>query len=130
MFLKKLFADKDLKAFYGVLDELSYSHDTQAFEIIKTLINNEKPENIRENINKETSPRVLVHYLIRENICSQIISGNYHLTRGVLNPLGPGKDFLVLFDYAVNVLVENNFLSKEEGKGDFFFIRQCVRDSG
>ena len=129
-FFSKFLGDKGVKAYYGVLTELSYSDDSEAFQKVKQMLEKLPPETITKSLDEGYNPREIAHYYIREFTMNMLISGDYHLTRGKLNPLGPGKDIVRLYNQSVDYLVGSNFLSKEEGDSDHTYILECVRDSG
>ena len=130
MLFKKLFRKKGVKAVSGILDELSYSFTSEAFQMVRATIENESHSNVEKALSDGTTPRDLVNYLIREISYSMISSGEYHLTRGVINPLGYGKDLLNLFKYSVKELGKSGWLSKEETSEDLKYIEEIVRSSG
>lgn len=57
-------------------------------------------------------------------------SGYYHIYRGVLNPLGIGKDLLSLFDMAVDRLLEEGAISEKEAKTQKSGIRKNIKGVG
>lgn len=121
-FFKKLTAPKEVRAALAVLDEIACTkvsqlgitipsascwHDSEGFQIVRNEI--EKMILARANefarmIQKGTSPRQWVWGAVA-NIAGDLIeSGQYHIYRGVLNPLGPGEYLAQLFGVAVDEL--------------------------
>ncbi len=75
------------------------------------------------------SPRQWVYANIANIAGDQVESGQYHLYRGILNPLGPGKEFLKLFDIAVDELVRLG-MDNDRGEKQKEQIRKNIQTAG
>jgi len=110
-FLKKAFAPKEVKAALGALDEASYRFQTEAFHMVRNLIERSLLANpnafvrlIHESGGR--TPREWVYSQIGNIAGNLLESGQYHIYRGVLNPMGPGNDLLKMFDATYDELLQ------------------------
>ena len=121
----KLTARKEVRAALGVLDEIAcihvsnqgiaipsaqFWHETEAFRIVRGMVEEvilANQDGFARNIQNGTSVRQWVWAVIANMSCDRVETGEYHIYRGVLNPLGPGEYLLRLFDTALEELVKN-----------------------
>lgn len=130
---QKLLGSKEIKAVLGILDEASHKFNNQAFEIVKSHIEKmilAHPDKLKEVIKNGMSPRQWVYGAI-SNISGDLAeSGEYHIHRGVLNPIGPGEDLLKIFDTSTDELVKIGNIDVEYAKKQKDGIRENIKDVG
>lgn len=132
-FLKKIFAQKEVKAALGILDEASYKFDNEAFRIVRKPIEKTilaKSHKFVNVIQNGVSPREWTYTAIAEVAGDLLGSGSYHIYRGVLNPLGPGNDLLKLFNAAIDELTKIGALDIKEAKAAKNAIRDNIKSVG
>ena len=132
-FFDKLNASKEVKAALGILDEASCTFDNPAFQMVRDQIEKiimSRPDEFTNLVKKGTSPRQWVYSIIANITGDLVESGKYHLTRGVLNPVGPGEDLLRLFDAAVDELVGANTIDDKNAKEQKSAIRENIKSVG
>ena len=132
-FIKKLLAPKEVKAALGVLDEASYTFDSVGFQLVREHIEKiilSQLDKSVDVIQKGMTPRQWV-YITIANIAGDLVeSGNYHIYRGVLNPLGSGNDLLKLFDAAIDQLTQIGALDAKDAKKQKATIRDNIKSVG
>lgn len=132
-FLNKFFAPKEVKAALGVLDELNYKYDNEAFRLVKGFVKkviDSDPNKIVEVINSGSGPREWI-YTVIANISGDFLeSGKFHLYRGVINPMGPGDGLLQLFDDSLDELVKIGKIKSKEAKLNKNAIRENLKNIG
>lgn len=101
-FLKKTFSPKEVRAALGVLDEAACRFDTNAFESMHCIIEKillSKPDDFVSLIKQSGhTPREWVYSQISNIAGDMLESGQHHIYRGTLNPIGPGNVLLQMFD--------------------------------
>jgi hypothetical protein len=106
---RKLFGNNEIKAAYGVLDEACHMLNNKDFDLVRKYIDNDlknHSEYIIKLIKDGTSPRQWAYSSIA-NIAGDLLeTGQYHIYRGVLNPLKSGNNLLKLYDDALDELVK------------------------
>ena len=66
-------------------------------------------------------------YTVIANISGDLVeSGQYHIYRGVLNPIGPGESLLKIFDSAMDELVKLGETNKEHAEAQKKGIRENI----
>ena len=80
--------------------------------------------------NEGRTPREWVISQIGNVAGNLLVSGHYHIYRGVLNPLGPGPDLLKMFDETYDELVQMKSLNPEYAKKQKEVLRQNLQDEG
>lgn len=132
-FFNKLNASKEVKAALGILEEASCTLDNSAFQMVRDQIEEiimNRPDEFTELVKKGTSPRQWVYSIIANITGDLVESGKYHLTRGYLNPMGPGENILQLFDMAVDELVGTNTIDEKDAKEQKSTIRENIKSVG
>ncbi|RLC35791.1 MAG: hypothetical protein DRH33_08075 [Candidatus Nealsonbacteria bacterium] len=146
LFLKKFFLPKEVKTALDILykaDREFYNREHQSirghiersrvFQLIRGSIekilfahSNEFSEKIRQG----ASPHHWVYRTI-SNVAGDLVeSGNYHIYRGVLNPMEPGEELVEIFDMAVDKLVEMRVLDAERAKKEKGILRKNIKSVG
>jgi hypothetical protein len=132
--LKRLFAPKEIQIALNVLDELGYEFKSDAFTLVRNRLENTFLKDQRSFISElrktGKTPRQQV-FLAIANISGNFLeSDRYHLYRGVLDPLGPAKDLLRLFDMAVDRLVQSGAENKEMAIAAKSGLRENLKQTG
>jgi hypothetical protein len=139
IFLKRIFASKELKVALGVIDELDLFFSKQTsiggngFEIIK----NELTEFVTENeatlikfYNNGQSPRVSVLYATADFVKRQLSSGQYNIYRGVLNPLREGPSLQSIYHKIANLLVKEGTLTEDDAQYSKEQLEKIISEVG
>lgn len=146
LFLKKFFPSKEVKTALDILDKADREfcsrdyHSTRGhiernrvFQLIRGHIEKilfAHSDEFSEKIRQGASPRNWVYRTIA-NIAGDLVeSGNYHIYRGVLNPLEPGEELVEIFDMAVDKLVEMKVLDTEQAKKEKGALRENIKSVG
>lgn len=137
-FIKRIFASKELRSALGTIDELDLifsksSIGGSGFEIIKKqlttyVLRNEK-ELIEFNLNGQT-PRVSVLFATAKMAKNQLMTGKYHIYRGVLNNLSEGPSFKYIYHKVIDFLVKAGRLSEEDAIYSRDQLNELIRDTG
>lgn len=130
-FFKKLFAPKEIRAAIGVLDELESMFDCDAFRIVRQSVEQmifARSQEFVEVIRKGTPARKWILGAVSNFSGDHAESGQYHLHRGVLNPLG--NDFIKIYDGMIDESVQMGFLEKEFAEKQKDGLRQNIENVG
>ncbi len=110
------FKTQKTKALLGVLEEARYEFKQKKirtfegiYQRIKKMVLTQK-----EPTNEDMSPRSAIYNIIASLTYEHINSGQNHMYRGVINPMGSGKDYIVIYNFAIDELMRLGELSKEE----------------
>lgn len=57
-------------------------------------------------------------------------SGQYHIYRGVLNPMGPGKDLPMMFDATYDELVQMKAIASDYAEQQKAALRENIKGVG
>lgn len=134
-FLKKAFAPKEVKAALWALDEAAYRFQTEAFQMVRNVIERSllaNPNAFVRLIHKSggRTPREWVYSQIG-NIAGDLLeSGQYHIYRGVLNPMGPGNDLLKMFDATYDELLQMKAVDENYATEQKAAIRRNIQGVG
>lgn len=131
--LKKIFAPKEVRITFNVLNELSQEFESEAFKEIRKQIEKgilSDYINIISQVEDKKSARQLIYFSIVNVAGEYLESGHYHIHRGVLNPLGLGNDLLSLFDMTIDRLLEDGAISEKEMKEQKRGIRKNIKRVG
>lgn len=144
--LKKFFPPKEVKIALDILDEaecefrnrdyqLTRGHieRNKVFKLVRSLIEKilfAHSDEFSEKIQQGASPRHWVYRTIA-NIAGDLVeSGNYHIYKGVINPMEPGEELVEIFDMAVDKLVEMRVLDTEQAKKEKGALRENIKSVG
>ena len=116
-----------------ILDEMASKFNNAAFEKIRENIKlkiRKSPDKAAKAFNDGKPPRERIYNMIVNLSGDWLESGEYHMYRGVLNPMGIGEDLLKLFDTTIDELVLigacDKKLAKEQKKG----VRDNIKTVG
>lgn len=132
-FLKKVFAPKEVRAAIGVLDELESQFDCDAFRIIRRQIEQmilARPYEFAGVVRGGMTARQWILGTVSNIAGDHAESGQYHAYRGMLNPMGPGEDFLKIYDATVDEGVRMGFVDKEFAEKQKAGLRDKIRTVG
>ena len=140
--LKKVFAPKEAKAAFRVLEEASFSFTSdaaadlfarEAFRSVRRQVEDvilARPAEFVRAVRQGKSPRECVYFAITHIAGRQLGSGRYHVYRGVLNTLGPGPSLVRLFDTAVDELARIGAVDAEVARTQKAAIRKEIKSVG
>ena len=131
--LKRMFASKEVKAMLGVLDEADQKFDCHIFQTIKSQIEQavlSDPNAVTVKIQDGLSPRQAVYSMIANTAGDLAESGNYHVYRGVLNPLTGGEDLLRIFDASVDEMVQCGAVDSDYATEQKAGVRENIKSVG
>ena len=132
--LKKLFTPKELRLVLGLLDEAEHKFNYPAFKIVRDDVEKllaEVADDIAGLIrNGDMTPRQCLYSSIATISENHVSSGQYHLHRGVLNPMGMGDDLLKIFDGASDELKIMGFVDEKETKERKDDVREQIKHVG
>lgn len=110
-FLKKAFASKEVKAALGIIEEAAYRFQTETFAFEQVRMKMERwllaNQNAFVRLIRESggrTPREWVYSQIGNVAGDLLESGEYHVYRGALKPMG--RDLLKMFDAAHDELLQ------------------------
>ncbi len=134
-FLKKAFAPKEVKAAFGALDEAAYKFQTDAFQMVRKVIERNLLANpdalvgvVRESGGR--TPREWIYSQIGNIAGDMLESGQYHIYRGVLSPMGPGADLLKMFEATYDELVQMKAIDVDYANGQKATLRKNIAGVG
>ena len=131
--LKRMFASKEVKAVLGVHDEADQRFDCHAFEMVKNQIEQavlSQPGATADKIRNGLSPRQAVYSMIGNIAGDFAESGQFHLYRGVLNPMTGGEDLLRIFDAAVDEMLQIGAIDEDDAAEQKSELRECIKTVG
>ena len=131
--LRRIFAPKEVRIVLGVLDEVGFEFDCEAFRMLRNRIDDAFLRDYSKAVSaveEGISPRQQVYFAIADLAGDYLESGQYHLYTGVLNLLGPGEDLLRLVDVSVDKLVQNGAIDDGDAKAQKAAIREGIENVG
>ena len=129
----RIFQPKEIQIFLSLLDELSIEYNSVSFELVRKVVEEHVLERSGEFIEMIRDGVEMRQWLV--GFCSNIAgdmaeSGKYHLYRGMLNPLGEGKDLLKIYNKLIDELLRMGEIESEFAKTQKEVIRENIRDVG
>jgi len=130
---------REVTAALGILDEaesglpLDRAFFGEAFAFVRKEIEGailKEPKSFAQTIQDGTPPRQWIWSAIANIAGDQAESGNHHVWRGVLNPLGLGQGFLFLYETALDELVKLNALSAGKAREQKKVLRRNLGGVG
>ena len=130
---RKLFVPKEVRAALAIVDELACQFDCDAFRMIgeqaeKMVL--ARSQDFARAVRNGTPARHMVVGLINRIAGDYAESGEYHIWRGVLNPLGPGQDLLKIYDATADELVRLGVAEAAYAEEQKAALRQNIEASG
>jgi len=124
--------NSEVKEAMEILDEAENKFGA-GFDLVREHIEkgiNEDTKQFLEVVGKGRSVRKYVYSMIANISGDMVESGQYHLYRGVINPMGPGQNLLRIFDSAMDELVELGDTDKENAEKQKKAIRENIKSVG
>ena len=118
--IKKSFSKKEVKEAFEILEEASkkFAFASYWFDLVKRHAEKSilsEAKQLTKSVQSGTvTVRKYVYSLITYISVNLVSSGQYHIYRGVLSPMGPGEDLWKILDSALDELVAIGDISKEE----------------
>ena len=131
--LKKLFAPKEVRLVFGLLDEASHKFGYSSFELVRGLVERYTLDNtaeITKSVRNGIPPRTILYAAIANYSGDLIASGQYHMYRGVLNPMGKGGDLLAIFDGSIDEMNNMGAIDDREADEQKSGIREQIKMVG
>ncbi|HUS71420.1 MAG TPA: hypothetical protein VMY06_00025 [Sedimentisphaerales bacterium] len=131
--IRKSFSKEEVKEARRILEEENNKWVLGGFELVKSNIEKSILSHTQQFIDVIRKGRPVREYIYAAiaNISGDMVeSGQYHIRRGVFNPMGPGEDLLKIFDSAIDELVILGDLDKEYAQEQKQEIRKSIRDAG
>ena len=131
--LKKLFASKEVKAALGVLDELEYTCDSYAFQLVRKQVESailENPQKFIRAIEKQNRTTRQKVYSMLEHVAGDYLecgSHDFYVYRGLLNPAG--EDLLRAYDVIIDRMKEIDYVSDERAAKQKSNIRERIKEA-
>jgi hypothetical protein len=124
--------DSEVKEAMEILEEAEDKFGT-GFDLVREHIEKGIQENTSqflEVVSKGRSVRKYVYSMIANISGDMVESGQYHLYRGVINPMGPGQNLLKIYDSAMDELVKLGDTNKENAETQKKAIRENIKTVG
>jgi hypothetical protein len=131
--IKKSFSKKEVKEALGILDEASQKFGSGGFDLVRGYVEKSilsDTEQFMDIVGKGRSVRKYVYSMIANTSGDMVESGQYHIYRGILNPMGPGEDLLKIFDSAMDELVRLGDTDKENAEEQKKAVRKNMQNMG
>jgi hypothetical protein len=121
---RRVFASKEVKAALGVVDECEFMFSPaglhgDSFNIIKAELVPylyKTSANLKEQVQNGRTVRACVYTSIAVMAQSHISSGQYHMYRGVLRPMGPGPALHEICRKAIDLLIKEGDVTEEDAQ--------------
>jgi len=134
--IKKSFSKKEVKEAFEILEEASkkFAFASYGFDLVKAhaekSILSEAKQLTKSVQSGKVTVRKYVYSLITYISGNLVSSGQYHIYRGVLSPMGPGEDLLKILDSGLDELVAIGDISKEEAAEQKEVVRKNIEEMG
>lgn len=131
--IKRLFLPKEIKIALNILNEVELEFRGDGFQLVKGHIKKSifsYPDEFAIDIRQLKSPREWVYGMIVNVAGDFAESGNYHLYRGIINPMGPGNELLKIYYTFIDRLVEMKVMDSERAEKEKSTLRSNIKFSG
>ncbi len=131
--ISKLLLSKEIKAIDQILGEVGNKFNQEAFSSIKSVIHeaiSAEPTQFKNAIRESKSLNQYVYTIITNIAGNEVESGRHHLYRGVLNPLGLGKEYLHIYKSCLNELVNLNAVNKNQAEEELNALLENIKTVG
>lgn len=105
---EKLGLPSEVKEALGILDELATRFDPEAFRLVRAQVERgfrRYPREFVSMVGQGTPVRQIVLQAVSNMAGDLAESGDYHIYRGVLDPMGPGEELVKIYDSTTQELV-------------------------
>jgi len=131
--LKKLFVPEEVNTVLEILDGEKTQYNCSAFDMLYSTIKNiviSNSNTVLKQIKEGISPEQFTYSAIANLAGDLLESGKYHIYRGVLNPIGIGKDLLEIFDTSVDKMILIGVVNKDYADEQKRGIRDNIKNVG
>ena len=131
--IQKSFNKKEVKEALGILEEVGRKFGNGGFDLVKGCVEKSilsETDQFIDVVRKGRSVRKYVYSMIANTSGDMAESGQYHIYRGVLNPMGPGEDLLKIFDSAMDELVRLGDMDEKNAHEQKEAIRKNIQGVG
>jgi hypothetical protein len=123
--------DSKYNLYKAELDKYEMIFNNPAFPKLKSdMLDHLKSTDLTDVNNEELPWETYALYGIINLTGDLLEAGNYHIYRGVLNPMGSGPDLLKLYDFGVDLLVQKGLIDKGRADGEKNGLRQNIKNVG
>lgn len=126
--------EKEVEEAFEILDEATDKFGSE-FDLVREQI--EKMLNLNSDtkqfidvVRKGRTVRKYIYSTIANISGDMVESGQYHIYRGVLNPMGPGENLLKIFDAAMDELAKLGDTDTENAEKQKKAIRENIKSVG
>jgi hypothetical protein len=116
-----------------VLDEATHKFGESGFDLVREQVEKillSDTDQFLDIVRKGRSVRKYVYSTIANVSGDMVESGQYHIYRGVLNPMGPGGELLKIFEAAMDELVKLGDTDMENAEKQKKAIRENIKNVG
>jgi len=85
---------------------------------------------LEEIVQGECGPRAYTLALLGKLTGDLLETGEYHLTRGMINPMGPGNDLLRIHCKVMRQIVEEGYLTEQAAEEEIAMLKENIRSIG
>ena len=127
------FLPKEAKIAISILDEMALTDETVAFRLVREVVEKmirSHAQDFADIIRKGASPRAWVYSAVSNIAGDMVSSGEFHVYRGYLNPMGPGEDLLCLYDKTVDELIKMGHVDAAYAAKQKQGLRESIREVG
>lgn len=125
---KKTRQPKEIKDTLDILDKLSCKYNCTSFKLVRNEIEQiifTRSDEFVKMVQNGVQIRQWLYGAIANTAGNLAESGKYHLYRGVINPIGEGKDLIKLFDIFTDELVKMGYVDSISATN----VKQSLRES-
>ena len=125
-------SSKELREAVAILDEVSYALSGD-FNHVRERVEREISGNTDQflaSVRKGRSVRKYIFSMIANVSGDMAESGQYHIYRGVLNPMGPGKSLIQIYDFAMEELVRLGDTDEKNSAEQKAALRKNIEEVG
>lgn len=138
LFLKRLFAPKEVKAALGVVEECELTFSSEGlhgdcFKIVKSELVPyilKSSQILKDHLSNGFTIRGCVLAAIVTIAQNHVTSGRYHTYRGVMSPIGPGPALRQICEKAIDSLVQEGSVTKDDSEQWKKDIREQISNVG
>lgn len=125
---KKTCQPKEIKDTLDILDKLSCKYNCTSFQLVRNEIEQiifTRSDEFVKMVQNGVQIRQWLYGVIANTAGDLAESGKYHLYRGVINPIGEGKDLIKLFDIFTDELVKMGAVDRLSATN----VKQSLREN-
>ncbi len=115
-----------------ILEDIATKHDSDqklVFEQVKKAILDDKSK-YAESLKQAPNIKQWILSEVANRAGDLVETGQYHLHRGILNPMGPGPTLLKIYEYCLKELVNIEAITEENAEEEKRALMQNIRSVG